>query len=84
MANYPVIKDKLAMMCVCVCIVCGCVCACMCVCGCVAVPAYRISNIAVNVDLAPTMLDMGGVDIPSHMDGTSLLPLLKATRDTQR
>ena len=56
----------------------------MCVCGCVAVPAYRISNIAVNVDLAPTMLDMGGVDIPSHMDGTSLLPLLKATRDTQR
>lgn len=38
-----------------------------------------------NVDLAPTFLDMGGVPPPSHMDGRSILPLLlsrnRAVRD---
>ena len=30
-----------------------------------------------NTDFAPTMLDMAGVEIPSFMQGVSLLPLLK-------
>jgi len=38
-----------------------------------------------NVDLAPTFLDMGGVPTPQHMDGRSILPLLlsrnRAVRD---
>ena len=64
-----------------------CVCVCVRARVCVHVCIYitcRISNIAVNADLAPTILDMGGVPVPSHMDGTSLLPLLKATMDMQR
>lgn len=47
-------------------------------------PGSVVNNVAVNIDLAPTMLDMGGVEIPSHMDGVSLLPALKATRDPSR
>ncbi|KAK7091796.1 extracellular sulfatase Sulf-1-like [Littorina saxatilis] len=47
-------------------------------------PGIRISNLAANVDLAPTLLDMGGVPVPDHMDGTSLLPLLRASQDPQR
>lgn len=39
-----------------------------------------------NVDLAPTFLDMGGVPTPPHMDGRSILPLLNSrnriVRDT--
>lgn len=36
----------------------------------------RIENIALNVDLAPTFLDIAGVEAPEHMDGRSLLPFL--------
>lgn len=28
-------------------------------------------------DVAPTLLDLAGVDVPSHMDGTSLAPLVR-------
>ncbi|XP_034117473.1 extracellular sulfatase SULF-1 homolog isoform X1 [Drosophila albomicans] len=35
-----------------------------------------VNEIVLNVDLAPTFLDMGGVPVPPHMDGHSILPLL--------
>ncbi|XP_062580256.1 putative extracellular sulfatase Sulf-1 homolog isoform X1 [Saccostrea cucullata] len=41
-------------------------------------PRSKISNIVVNIDLAPTILDMAGVDIPGHMDGRSMMKLIRA------
>ncbi|ROT83579.1 Extracellular sulfatase SULF-1-like protein [Penaeus vannamei] len=38
----------------------------------------QINKIALNVDLAPTFLDIAGIKPPPHMDGRSLLPLLKS------
>ncbi|XP_060596167.1 extracellular sulfatase Sulf-1-like [Ruditapes philippinarum] len=37
----------------------------------------KIPNIVGNVDIAPTILDMAGIEIPAHMDGRSLLKLIK-------
>ncbi|XP_053966253.1 extracellular sulfatase SULF-1 homolog isoform X2 [Anastrepha ludens] len=39
-------------------------------------PARVVDEIVLNVDLAPTFLDIGGVTTPQHMDGRSILPLL--------
>ncbi|XP_055913011.1 extracellular sulfatase SULF-1 homolog isoform X2 [Eupeodes corollae] len=39
-------------------------------------PAIVVDEVVLNIDLAPTFLDMGGVPTPPHMDGRSILPLL--------
>jgi arylsulfatase A-like enzyme len=39
-------------------------------------PGSVCDDIALNVDFAPTFLELGGVDVPDGMQGTSLVPLL--------
>ena len=36
----------------------------------------KIDNLALNIDIAPTILDIAGIPIPSEMDGMSLHPFL--------
>lgn len=43
----------------------------------VAKPGSRISSIMLNIDWAPTILDMAGVKTPADMQGVSFLPLVR-------
>jgi len=38
-------------------------------------PGTKIDDLALNIDIAPTILDIAGIPIPSEMDGKSLYPL---------
>jgi len=40
-------------------------------------PGVRRKQMALNIDLAPTLLDIAGVSIPKEMDGESLVPILR-------
>uniref|UniRef100_A0A8C2H7P4 Sulfatase 2a n=1 Tax=Cyprinus carpio TaxID=7962 RepID=A0A8C2H7P4_CYPCA len=53
----------------------------------IRIPFYlRGPNVdaVLNIDLAPTLLDMAGVDIPLDMDGKSILKLLEKERPVNR
>ena len=40
-------------------------------------PGTKIKQLVLNLDIAPSFLEMGGVKLPSQMQGKSFLPLLK-------
>ena len=40
-------------------------------------PGRKITALTSSIDLAPTILDAAGIDIPNHVQGKSLLPLLR-------
>lgn len=40
-------------------------------------PSFSLSQIVLNIDIAPTLLDMAGIKIPTHMDGISFLPYIQ-------
>ncbi len=44
----------------------------------------KLNNLALNIDIAPTILDMAGVSIPSEMDGMSLYPILSGEKSPSR
>ncbi len=43
-------------------------------------PSVSTDQVASNIDVAPTVLDACGLAVPTHMQGQSLLPVLKGTR----
>jgi arylsulfatase A-like enzyme len=45
-------------------------------------PGTRISELAGNIDLAPTIADMTGTPAPDRVDGLSLLPLLDGSESS--
>lgn len=45
---------------------------------------YRVNEIALNIDLAPTILDVADVPIPQHMDGRSLVKLFNKRKKSLR
>ncbi|MDH7482511.1 MAG: sulfatase-like hydrolase/transferase [Armatimonadota bacterium] len=47
-------------------------------------PGSKRKEMFLNIDLAPTLLDIAGVDIPKTMQGRSILPILKGKKSEWR
>ena len=47
----------------------------------VAEEGHRVPHLVQHIDLAPTILEAAGIEIPEQMEGTSLLPYLKGEKD---
>ncbi|MCD4718903.1 MAG: sulfatase [Desulfobacula sp.] len=47
-------------------------------------PGNRSDKMILNVDLAPTLLDLAGISVPAYMDGKSILPILEGQSITLR
>jgi arylsulfatase A-like enzyme len=47
-------------------------------------PGTKRNQLALNIDLAPTLLDLAGIPIPSHMQGISLRPFLQSSKTAGR
>ncbi len=45
---------------------------------------FEIDNLAINADIAPTILDYAGVKIPKDMQGESLRPLLEQQKNADK
>lgn len=43
-------------------------------------PSANTSQVASNIDIAPTIIEACGLAVPSHMQGQSLMPVLGAER----
>jgi N-acetylglucosamine-6-sulfatase len=43
-----------------------------------------VDEMVLNIDVAPTLLDLAGADVPAHMQGRSVRPLLDGTRGAWR
>jgi arylsulfatase A-like enzyme len=44
----------------------------------------KLDNLALNIDIAPTILDMAGIPVPDEMDGISLFPHLTGHKAPSR
>ncbi|XP_059479591.1 extracellular sulfatase SULF-1 homolog isoform X2 [Neocloeon triangulifer] len=47
-------------------------------------PGTIVDDVVLNVDLAPTFIDLSGEDPPGHMDGRSIIPLLHKSSNKAR
>jgi N-acetylglucosamine-6-sulfatase len=46
----------------------------------IAKPGTGVDQMVLNIDLAPTVLDIAGIPVPSNMEGRAITPLLRDTR----
>merc|ERR1712216_274144 len=46
-------------------------------------PGTKLDSMVMNIDIAPTLLDLAGIPVPTIMDGESMAPLLLGDADAQ-